>query len=98
MDVDGLMVDDLQICQGKYLLIDDFLHHALLLAVEDVLDEGVFGREGSLVLLDVLDEEVESAVDRQEQELLLYLILGQRDEVDLVEIRDVDLQEGVAQG
>jgi hypothetical protein len=93
----GLVVDDLQIRQRKYFLIDNLLYHALFLAIQDAFDEGVLGREGDLVLLDVFDEEVESAVDGQEEELLLDFVLGKRDEIDFVEVGNVDLQEGVTQ-
>jgi hypothetical protein len=89
----GLTFDDLQVGQSQDLLVHGFLGDVLLLAVEEVVDEGVLERELLAVLFDVLEEEGVPAVDGEVEEVLLDAVLGQRHEVDLVEVDDVQLQE-----
>ena len=67
------------------------------LAPDDAVDQDAFNLELPLVLFEVVYHEVESSVKREVEELLLYFVFGQRDVVELLEVRHFQLHERFAQ-
>ena len=92
-----LILDYSEISQGEYAFSSLLLEEGGGLAPDDAVDQDAFNLELPLVLFEVVYHEVESSVKREVEELLLYFVFGQRDVVELLEVRHFQLHERFAQ-